>query len=167
MKLLQWLAFRDATLDKILWHDGLADYLEHQNCIACGKEAGIFKCQDCFGGSHLRCQSCMVRLHEAAPLHRIEVSLCTRSTALRLRDFWWWTGTFFNKDSLSNLGLCIELRHVGSACPCPSPEPPNFMVFDTSGVHLVNIDYCECPREDVLDRRTQLLRWCAQQSLQL
>ena len=34
------------------------------------------------------------------------------------------------------------------------------MVFDTSGIHSVNIDYCECPKDDALDRRTQLLRQC-------
>jgi len=32
------------------------------------------------------------------------------------------------------------------------------MVFNTSGVHTVNVDYCECPRDELLDRRTQLLR---------
>jgi len=32
------------------------------------------------------------------------------------------------------------------------------MVFDTSGVHAVNIDYCDCPSNNILDRRTQLLR---------
>ena len=32
------------------------------------------------------------------------------------------------------------------------------MVFDTSGIHAVNVDYCECLKDEVLDRRTQLLR---------
>lgn len=32
------------------------------------------------------------------------------------------------------------------------------MVFDTSGIHSVNIDYCECPNDDVPDKKTQLLR---------
>ena len=32
------------------------------------------------------------------------------------------------------------------------------MVFDTSGIHAVNVDDCECPKDEVLDRRTQLLR---------
>ena len=32
------------------------------------------------------------------------------------------------------------------------------MVFDMSGIHAVNFDYCECPRDEALDRRTQLLR---------
>lgn len=32
------------------------------------------------------------------------------------------------------------------------------MVFDMSGIHAINVDYCECPRDEALDRRTQLLR---------
>jgi len=59
---------------------------------------------------------------------------------------------------LKDLGVCVQLGHGGCVCPCPSPGPPGFMVFDTSGIHAVNIDYCDCPRDDVLDRRTQLLR---------
>jgi hypothetical protein len=34
------------------------------------------------------------------------------------------------------------------------------MVFDTSGVHAVNVDYCDCPNDNILDRKTQLLRQC-------
>ena len=43
-------------------------------------------------------------------------------------------------------------------CPCPSPGPPYFMVFDMSGIHSVSIDYCQCPNDHVPDRKTQLLR---------
>ena len=32
------------------------------------------------------------------------------------------------------------------------------MVFDTSGVHAMNIDYCNCPSNNIINRRTQLLR---------
>jgi hypothetical protein len=69
-----------------------------------------------------------------------------------------WTGHFFNRECLQNLGLRMQLGHGGSACPCPSPGLPGFMIFDNSGVHSMNIDYCECPNNDVPDRRTQLLR---------
>lgn len=31
-------------------------------------------------------------------------------------------------------------------------------MFDTSGIQAVNIDYCDCPTDFRLDRRTQLLR---------
>ena len=52
----------------------------------------------------------------------------------------------------------MQLGHRGTPCPCPSPGSPSFMVFDTSGVHSVNIDYCECLNDNEHDRRTQLLR---------
>lgn len=32
------------------------------------------------------------------------------------------------------------------------------MVFDISGIQAVNVDYCGCPNDKILDRRTQLLR---------
>ena len=31
------------------------------------------------------------------------------------------------------------------------------MVFDMSGIHTMNVNYCECPKDEALDRRTQLL----------
>ncbi|KIJ94641.1 hypothetical protein K443DRAFT_110051, partial [Laccaria amethystina LaAM-08-1] len=65
---------------------------------------------------------------------------------------------FFDKVSLKTLGLRVQLGHGGCACPCPTAGPPSFMVFDTSGVHAVNLDYCDCPSDNKFDRRTQLLR---------
>jgi len=69
-----------------------------------------------------------------------------------------WNGKFFEKTSLSNLGLWIQLGHDGASCPCPCPGPQGFMVFDVSGAHYVNIDYCGCRPDDPMDRRTQHLR---------
>jgi len=73
-KLLEWLSLRDATLDEVLRHDGLGDYLGQPRCFACNIEPGIFKCKDCSGGGRLRCQTCVVKAHQDIPLHRIEVS---------------------------------------------------------------------------------------------
>lgn len=52
----------------------------------------------------------------------------------------------------------VQLGHDGGTCPCPTAGPPGFMVFDTSGVHKVNVDYCTCHPEEPLTRRVQLLR---------
>ncbi|KAF8333820.1 hypothetical protein F5887DRAFT_892938 [Amanita rubescens] len=141
-KLEQWLSLRDASLDEILRHDGLGDFLGNTTCITCKEDAGTFKCRDCCGGGRLRCRACIVRMHQDIPLHRIEK----------------WTGRFFDKDSLQNLGLRVQLGHGGNPCPSPSPGPSTFTVFDTSGYHIVAIDYCACPRKDPIDKRTQLLR---------
>ena len=62
------------------------------------------------------------------------------------------------KMSLSNLGLCIQLGHDGNTCPCPLPWASLFTVFDVSGVHQVNINYCGCHPENPLDQHVQLLR---------
>lgn len=66
--------------------------------------------------------------------------------------------TIFRQGIPQNLGLHVQLGHGGSACLCPSPGPPSFMVFDISGIHVVNIDYCKCPKDDRVDRKSQLLR---------
>lgn len=72
-KLQEWLSFRDTTLDEVLRHDGLGDYLGQLGCSTCNIGPGLFKCKDCSGGSRLRCQNCIVKSHQDIPLHRIEV----------------------------------------------------------------------------------------------
>ncbi|EDR11733.1 uncharacterized protein LACBIDRAFT_314283 [Laccaria bicolor S238N-H82] len=141
-KLLEWLSFQDVTLDKILRHNGLGDFLGHQFCMECNEEMGIFKCKDCSSGCYLCRQFCIVKAHQETPLHRIEK----------------WTGEFFDKTCLKDLGLRVQLGHGGGVCPCPSPGPLDFRVFDMSGIHIVNIDYCDCPNDNVPNQKTQLLQ---------
>jgi len=69
-----------------------------------------------------------------------------------------WNGKFFEKTSLSALGLRIQLGHDGDKCPIPISGPQNFVVFDVSGAHTVNVDFCDCNPLQPLDRRVQLLR---------
>jgi hypothetical protein len=68
-----------------------------------------------------------------------------------------WNGMFFDRDSLKNLGLCYQLGHAGDSCPLPQPGPKTFIVFDTSGPHLITINYCNC-HDQPLPNHTQLLR---------
>ena len=160
-KLLEWLSLRNATLDEILHHDGLGDFLRHQFCVECNKEMGFFKCKDCSSGCRLRCQACIVKAHRETPLHRIEVSKLSYDEKLQNLNSYCpqkWTGEFFDKTCLKDLGLRVQLGHGGGVCPCPSPGPPDFIVFDSSVIHIINIDYCDCPNDDVPDRKTQLLR---------
>lgn len=67
-----------------------------------------------------------------------------------------WNGFFFEKAPLCTLGLRIQLGHDGGGCFFPVPGPQHFHVFDLSGVHQVNVDFCGCQLE--LDKRVQLLR---------
>jgi hypothetical protein len=70
-----------------------------------------------------------------------------------------WNGRFFDKLSLRELGLRYQLGHGGAKCPYPSPGPSDLMVFDTSGVHYVAVNYCDCGQGgQVIHQRTQLLR---------
>jgi len=73
-KLNEWLNFRGIFLEEILRHDGLGDFIGLTNCTNCGKAPGIYKCNGCGKGGMLKCAECMVNLHQALPLHRIEVS---------------------------------------------------------------------------------------------
>ena len=69
-----------------------------------------------------------------------------------------WNGAFFEKKTLCELGLRVQLGHGGSACPCAIPGPTDFTLFDTNGVHHVNIDYCDCIQPPAPPKRVQLLR---------
>ncbi|KAM6492909.1 hypothetical protein JOM56_011043 [Amanita muscaria] len=143
-KLKEWLAFRQTCLDEILRHDGRSDYLNSscQSCVACGMEEGLYKCYDCFNGSLLRCQLCLVGAHCVHPLHRIEK----------------WNGLFFEKVSLRDLGLVVQLGHGGAKCIHPAPGPKGFSVFDVSGIHRVTINYCDCGQDGFVPYRVQILR---------
>ena len=73
-RLSEWTEFRATFLDEALRHDGLGDFLGHTDCSRCAKALGIFKCIDCPSGRMLKCAECIVTLHQALPLHRVEVS---------------------------------------------------------------------------------------------
>ncbi|KAM6491207.1 hypothetical protein JOM56_013446 [Amanita muscaria] len=49
----------------------------------------------------------------------------------------------------------IELGHGGAPCPLPSTGPANFCIFDTSGIHYISVNFCDCR---IIHQRTQLLR---------
>lgn len=69
-----------------------------------------------------------------------------------------WNGKFFEKATLASLGLRFQLGHDGKSCPCPEPGPRGFMVFDNSGAHSVNVDFCSCDPHHPTERYVQLLR---------
>ncbi|KAN0113385.1 hypothetical protein V8E52_007786, partial [Russula decolorans] len=141
-KLIEWLVFRQSCLDKLLCHDGHGDFLGHELCISCVSAAGKCKCKDRFSGSLLRCRDCMAEGHRNLPLHHVEH----------------WNGRFFDTITLQSIGLCVQLGHGSAPCPNPSPGPPDFCVFDCSGVHYVSIDFCDCWSNGTIHNHIQLLR---------
>ncbi|KAM6493543.1 hypothetical protein JOM56_011677 [Amanita muscaria] len=140
-KLKEWLSFRQTCLDELLRHDGRGDYLKGHNCATCQEGEGVFKCLDCFDGGLLRCKACLVAAHHIHPLHRVKE----------------WNGSFFSKTSLHSLGLKIQLGHGEGKCPSLA-DALIFCVFDTSGVHKVNVKFCDCGKNGFVARRIQLLR---------
>lgn len=70
-----------------------------------------------------------------------------------------WNGTFFDKIQLRKLGLRYQLGHGGTRCPLPAAGPADFTLFDTSGVHFIAVDFCDCKYQGhEFERFQQLLR---------
>ena len=67
-----------------------------------------------------------------------------------------WTGEYFDDTTLQQLGLKIQLGHEGEPCPFPCADTVAFTVVDTSGIHTVNVSFCDCVGAP--HRRVQLLR---------
>jgi hypothetical protein len=158
-KLSAFLAFRDSFLDELARHDGFGDGISSPQCYSCGEAEGTIKCRDCFT-QLLRCRTCVAEEHKDLPFHRLQV-LRFRCVLLffNLQLCQVWNGRFFEKLSLKDLGLRYQLGHGGAKCPMPSPGPSNLLVFDTSGVHSVAVDFCDCGQSGhVLHQRTQFLR---------
>jgi len=56
-----------------------------------------------------------------------------------------WNTLFFQKTTLRELGLQIQLGHgPGHVCPTKEAGHKNFVVIDSNGIHEVHIDFCQC-----------------------
>lgn len=60
-----------------------------------------------------------------------------------------WTGTYFQKTTLREEGLTVQLMHAHDT-PCfhPCRRVKKFAVCDLSGFHEVNITFCGCLQDD-------------------
>jgi CxC2 like cysteine cluster associated with KDZ transposases len=144
-------------LDELLRHDGLGSSLGQKGCCSCKGGNACWKCLDCDDGGLLRCQECIVTVHRSHALHRIEVwsLLCLEQFSHFLKK---WNGLFFQKSSLHDSGLRIQLGHGGAKCITPTPGPITFTVVDISGIHNVAIDFCNCRTNGIIPHHIQLLR---------
>lgn len=70
-----------------------------------------------------------------------------------------WNGHFFERISLAQLGLRVQLGHpVGERCFGATPAfVKGFTVMDINGIHLINLDLCQCGMGNQLPA-IQLLR---------
>ncbi len=56
-----------------------------------------------------------------------------------------WSETFFDKMTLNELGLCVQLRHEdGSTCLKPHCGLTDMIIIHTNRIHEVLVNYCDC-----------------------
>ncbi|KAG6914738.1 hypothetical protein DXG01_015688 [Tephrocybe rancida] len=131
----RWLPDREIFLAEFLRREGRGNHtynicpLDHTNNHV--NYEAHYRCLDCTGGGGaLLCKHCMVELHRWNPLHRIKR----------------WMFTHFDRVSLRDLGLRVQLGHIpssgcGNSCRRASDD---FVVIDTTGIHKVSVDFCDC-----------------------
>ncbi|KAJ7119391.1 hypothetical protein C8R46DRAFT_1169932 [Mycena filopes] len=101
-------------------------------------------------GEIMHCSWCIVAAHTQSPTHFVER----------------WNGKNFvrKRNWLQKLGLRVQLGHPpGSVCPSRRAAPEDFVLFDLTGVHELNVDFCGCRTAEGVEweeHRRQLLRAC-------
>lgn len=68
-----------------------------------------------------------------------------------------WTGKYWEKVSLTSLGLVYQLGHGGLPCTYPEDRIRTMTVLDRE-MHTVKFRYCACRLSNAPDHVTQLLR---------
>ncbi|KAJ8489239.1 hypothetical protein ONZ45_g13657 [Pleurotus djamor] len=143
--LRQWVPFREEYMREILSLERLSS--SSAGCARCFQrmeESATFRCTDCFGEQTM-CQKCCCEAHISQPLHLVER----------------WNGQCYEKTTLKDLGLRVQLGHpIGVTCSSPT-SVSNFVVIHVNGLHVIHLDFCGCekvkdyglPRQQLLQRR--------------
>ncbi|KAJ6451151.1 hypothetical protein C8R45DRAFT_848553 [Mycena sanguinolenta] len=140
--MMTWTAFRDEYLDEMLRLEGRGGAVCNLRCASCEDFNPLFRCahQICHG-PEMFCAACIVKKHSCLPTHWIEE----------------WNGKYFERRSLYDLGLVIQLGHPpGYSCQTSRPAHKNFVVIDVTGIHNVRVHFCECDAR--IKHRQQLMR---------
>lgn len=70
-----------------------------------------------------------------------------------------YTGVFWRKVTLYDLGHTTQLGHGHLQSPCYSTGAAlDITVLDGSGIHKVKVRFCECQESSFASKRVQLLR---------
>ncbi|KAJ6456814.1 hypothetical protein C8R47DRAFT_1227696 [Mycena vitilis] len=105
-----------------------------------------YRCVDqACAGELMHCESCIVAAHAQLPTHFVEQ----------------WNGRNFERSrtKLKELGLRVQLGHPpGSICTRRYSARTDFVLYDLSGVHEINVDFCGCDPQ--VEPHVQLLRAC-------
>ncbi|KAG1846964.1 hypothetical protein C8R48DRAFT_750553 [Suillus tomentosus] len=151
----------DAPLREWMGYDGRAGYREEflledlrlegrgdAGLLACSCRrldgsnypiSSLFQCEECFGRDIL-CQECCLDRHKRLPLHVINK----------------WNSRYFERMSLKDIGLHVQLGHSDMTCACPVGGHSEFLVLHVNGIHHVNVDFCGCDRQ--VYHRQQLMQ---------
>lgn len=142
-------------VNELMRHEGLGEHRQHPHCTGC---LAVFdapmpdtesspthcprtRCKDCFG-DFVECIDCCLKCHARLPLHSIQQ----------------WTGGFWKKQTLKDMGLIIQLGHTDTPCYAPSSkEPLPVTVVDHGGVHEIWVYFCGCEHGMMADKRVQML----------
>jgi len=157
-----WLNLLPTVLDDIISLDGPGDR-RLDICALCLNDGPSpqYRCLECSYLS-LHCSECIVKLHTALPLHRLEVRLFLwYTTGITLTLPQYWHNGFFDRTSLHSLGLVCHLGHDGDPCPVASPSR-DLTIIDANGRHKVKVSFCTCNTNTLRNEHYQQLlrmRW--------
>ncbi|KAF8121495.1 hypothetical protein EV363DRAFT_1457566 [Boletus edulis] len=131
-----------AFLDELLRLEGRCGSPSY--CFMCKILLALFCCSDCFDTDML-CSTCLLESHQRTPLHHVKQ----------------WNGHYFEKPSLKDLGLRIQLGHLHSdKCYRPiAAVKDDFVVVHINGVHSVGLDFCGCELAEQPSRQLLRVRW--------
>ncbi|KAF7357237.1 CxC2 domain-containing protein [Mycena sanguinolenta] len=139
--MLTWADHQDEYLDEMLRLEGRGYPAIYSKCGGCGDVDPAYRCaqQTCYGPG----------LFCAYAQHKPHVF-----TDETLEE---WNGDFFQRRSLKDLGLVIQLGHpAGFSCPNPLSGHTNFVVIDVTGIHYIRVNFCQC--DGRIEHRQQLMR---------
>ncbi|KAJ3717891.1 hypothetical protein C8R42DRAFT_644500 [Lentinula raphanica] len=138
--LLEWRAHADDYLAEMIRNESRGDS-DVETCCVCQREGEehtpLFRCMECFA-EDLVCEECCKSKHEDKPLDIVER----------------WNGKFFERISLRDIGVTIQLGHqLGQLCINPRVVR-DFTVIHTNGIHTVDLSYCNCPNRASAEKLT-------------
>ncbi|KAL0572904.1 hypothetical protein V5O48_009073, partial [Marasmius crinis-equi] len=150
---IEWKSkYRASFVDQVMRGKGRGDARKQERCSDCKGEPledededlhrnrqPQYRCNECFL-QDLVCGRCCVRRHWNTPFHKPEG----------------WTGSRFEKSSLADLGLVVQLQHTSGFCTHPKTCYRHLLVLHTNGIHRINLQFCGCSK--ALPQHIQLLQ---------
>ncbi|KAG2101391.1 uncharacterized protein F5147DRAFT_747022 [Suillus discolor] len=91
------------------------------------RRESLHRCEDCYGPEIL-CKSCCLLKH-AREYFKVLALFPFFDNAQK------WTGTYFERIALADMGLRVQLGHQGMSCLCPQRGHVSFVVIHTNAIH--------------------------------